>query len=260
MIETPWFAGPLTAFDLESTGVDTEQAHIVTAAVIDLGGGRPTVARNWLAAVEIDIPAEATAVHGISTEEARKDGRPAAEVLDEVATLLAASLEAVVPIVGHNVVYDLTLLDRELRRKGLPTLDERSNRQGPVICTRVLDQHCVKYRRKARPATPGVKVPGPRTLQTTALVYGLGWDEQAAHGCESTPPDLRPDWVRAERAQGQGREFFDDLAGIDMADLFIAQQQWAFEQAADLQAYFRQQDPAAVVDGHWPMIPFGGAS
>lgn len=271
-MDTPWFAGPMTAFDLESTGVDTEEAHVVTAAVIDLGFKRPTVAHTWMAAVDVDIPAEAAAIHGISTEEARKNGRPPLEVLDEVAAMLAHSLEYVVPVVGHNVVYDMTLLDRELRRKGLPTLVERCNRQGPVICTRVLDQHVLPFRR--RPS----KDQGARTLQTTAGVYGLTWDEQAAHGCEydalqaariaykigliaHTAPADRPTWVKRERNQR-----FDDMAGIDLVELFIAQQQWAFEQAASLQEYFRTKaspemggDPNKVIDGSWPMHPFGGA-
>lgn len=271
-MSTPWFAGPMTAFDLESTGVETEEAHVVTAAVVDLGGGRPTVARTWLAAVDIDIPAEAAAIHGISTEEARKNGRPPAEVLDEVAAMLADSLESVVPIVGHNVVYDLTLLDRELRRKGLPTLAQRCSSGGPVICTRVLDQHVLPYRK--RPS----KDQGARTLQTTAGVYGLGWDEQAAHGCEydalqaariayrigriaHTEQQDRPEWVRRERTQ-----LFSDFDGISLADLFLAQQRWASEQAASLQDYFRTKaspemggDPNKVIDGSWPMHPFGGA-
>lgn len=277
MTDTPWFAGPMTAFDLETTGTDVESDQIVTAAAISLGGGRPTKAWNWMAAVDIDIPAEATAIHGISTEEARKNGQPPGEVVDAVAARLSQSLRDVSPIVGHNVVYDLTLLDRELRRRGLPTLQERCNRQGPVICTRVLDQHVLKYRRKPEKRPDEEKAPGARTLKNTARVYGFGWDEQAAHGCEydammaarlayrigqiaHTHPDQRPDWVQAERARGREREFFDDLTGINLADLFIAQQQWAFGQAADLQAYFRQKDPAAVVEGAWPLVPFGGAS
>lgn len=270
--DTPWFAGPMTAFDLESTGVDTEEAHVVTAAVIDLGFRRPTVTHTWLAAVEIDIPAEAAAIHGISTEEARKDGRPPLEVLDEVAAMLADSLQNVVPIVGHNVKYDLTLLDRELRRKGLPTLEQRCSGGGPVICTRVLDQHVVPRRR--RPS----KDQGARTLQTTAGVYGLPWDEQAAHGCEydalqaariaykighiaHTPPAGRPEWVRRLQMQS-----FGDVADISLADLFLVQQQWASEQAASLQDYFRTKappemggDPDKVIDPCWPMQPFGGA-
>lgn len=269
---TPWFAGPMTAFDLETTGTDVESDHVVTAAVISLGGGRPTVAHNWLAAVDVDIPAEATAIHRISTEEARKNGQPPGEVVDAVAARLAQSLMDVVPIVGHNVVYDLTLLDRELRRRNLPTLQDRCNRQGPVICTRVLDQHVLKYRRKPEKRPDEDKAPGARTLKNTARVYGFTWDEKSAHGCEydammaarlayrigqiaHTRPDQRPEWVQKERSNR-----FGDLVGIDLPDLFLSQQQWAFEQAADLQAYFRQKDPSAVVNGDWPMVPFGGAS
>jgi DNA polymerase-3 subunit epsilon len=279
MTDAPWFAGPMTAFDLETTGTDVESDHVVTAAVISLGGGQKPKAWNWMAAVEIDIPAEATKIHRISTGEARKDGRPPVEVLDEVADLLAASLAGVVPIVGHNVVYDLTLLDRELRRKGLPTLQDRCNRQGPVICTRVLDQHVLKFRRKPEKQAGEDKAPGPRTLKHVSRVYGLGWDEKAAHGCEydalqaarvaykigqiaHTRPDMRPEWVQAEQSQK-----FGDLTGIDLVELFIAQQQWAFEQAAELQTYFRTKatperggDPNKVIDGSWPTQPFRGAS
>jgi DNA polymerase-3 subunit epsilon len=265
MSDKPWFAGPMTAFDLESTGVDTEQAHIVTAAVIDLGGGRPTTVHSWLAAVEIDIPEGASAIHGISTEHARKNGRPPTEVLDEVAEELARSLMASVPVVGHNVVYDFTLLDRELRRKGLqPVVARTGGKIGPVICSRVLDQHVLPFRRRVSPTQ------GPRTLQTTAGVYGLPWDAEAAHGCEydamqaarivyrigqiaHTAPSQRPSWVQAERSNR-----FNDVAGLDLPDLYMAQQRWAFDQAASLQEYLRKSDATAVVEGAWPLVPVGG--
>ncbi len=272
MTETPWFAAPMTAFDLETTGIDVEQDHVVTAAVISLNGFAEPFARTWLAAVEIDIPEGAEKVHGISTAEAQKNGQSATEVLNEVADLLSASLREATPIVGHNVVYDLTLLDRELRRKGLPTLVERSNRQGPVICTRVLDQHVIQRRRKPPLREGQTEQDGARTLRTTAGVYGLGWDEQAAHGAEydamqaariaykigqiaHTAPAARPGWV-----QKHSYAFFDDVAGIDMAELFIRQQQWAAEQAASLEEWLRQTKPEAVVERAWPLIPFGGAS
>lgn len=262
----------MTAFDLETTGIEVESDHVFTAAVISLGGGSPTTIHAWLAAVDIDIPAEATKIHGVGTDEARKNGRPPAEVLGEIADLLSASLAGAVPIVGHNVVYDLSLLDRELRRKGLPTLVERSNRQGPVICTRVLDQHVVQRRRKPPLREGQSEQDGARTLRTTAGVYGLGWDEAAAHGAEydamqaariayrigqiaHTAPGSRPLWV-----QRHSFAFFDDVANIDMIELFIRQQQWAAEQAASLEAWLQQTKPDAVVDRNWPLIPFGGAS
>lgn len=268
MSGTPWFAGPMLAFDLESTGVDVETAHIVTAAAIQLGGGQQVVTREWMAAVEIDIPEEATRVHGISTAEARAKGVPPKEMLDELAEVLSVALRAAVPIVGHNVVYDLTLFDRELRRRGLPTLTERSNRSGPVICTRVLDQHVLPFRR--RPS----KEQGARTLKTTAQVYGLGWDEAAAHGSTYdamqaariayrigrigfTPHGERPEWVQQERSQQ-----FDDVA-VPLHELWMAQQKWAYEQAEGLEQWFRTKataeqggDPKKVILKSWPMHPF----
>jgi DNA polymerase-3 subunit epsilon len=272
MTDTPWFMGPMTAFDLETTGTDVETEHVVTAAVISLNGSAKPFARTWLAAVEIDIPEGAEKVHGISTAEARKNGRPATKVLDEIADLLSVSLREATPIVGHNVVYDLTLLDRELRRKGLPTLTERSNRQGPVICTRVLDQHVVQRRRKPPLREGQTEQDGARTLRTTAGVYGLGWDDEAAHGAEydamqaariayrigqiaHTAPGSRPLWV-----QRHSYAFFDDVADIDMVELFVRQQQWAAEQAASLEEWLRQSKPDAVVKREWPLIPFGGES
>lgn len=268
MSETPWFAGPLLAFDLESTGVDVETAHIVTAAAIQLGGGEKPAVREWMAAVEIDIPEEAQRVHGISTEQARAKGVPPKEMLDELAEVLSAALRNAVPITGHNVVYDLTLFDRELRRRSLPTLAERSNRSGPVICTRVLDQHVLPFRR--RPS----KEQGARTLRTVAGVYGLPWDEEAAHGSTYdamqaariayrigrlgfTPHRERPEWVQAERSQR-----FDDVA-VPLHELWMSQQQWAHQQASDLESWFRTKataeqggDPNKVILKSWPMHPY----
>lgn len=272
MTETPWFMAPMTAFDLETTGTDVEADQVVTAAVISLDGSSKPVARTWLAAVGIDIPEGTQKIHGISAEHARRDGRPPTEVLGEVADQLSASLREGVPIVGHNVSYDLTLFDRELRRRGLPTLVERSNRQGPVICTRVLDQHVISRRRKPPLREGQTEQDGARTLRTTAGVYGLGWDERAAHGAEydamqaariaykigqiaHAAPGSRPLWV-----QRHSYAFFDDVAGVDMVELFVRQQQWAAEQAASLEEWLRQTKPDAKVDRNWPLIPFGGES
>ena len=74
-----WHEGPLAGFDTETTGTDPETARIVTAAVI-VHGPEPVDAR-WLVNPGIDIPAEATAVHGISTETAQAQGLDPADAL-----------------------------------------------------------------------------------------------------------------------------------------------------------------------------------
>ncbi|MEV4437517.1 exonuclease domain-containing protein [Streptomyces sp. NPDC049577] len=261
-----WHTGRLCAFDLETTGVDVETDRIVTAAAIRLGGGAPTEPRTWTADPGIEIPAEAAAVHGITTEIARQQGAPAHDVVDEVAEQVAAALLAGIPIVGHNVVYDLTLLDRECRRHGLLTVIDRFTDDvlWPVIDTRVLDTHALPYRR--RPS----KTQGARQLITLAAVYGFPWDEQNAHGCEydalqaariayrigSVAHTPRADWPEHLRAERRAR--FHDPEGLGLEELHHLQIRLAREQAAGLQEHFRKSDPNAVVDGSWPLRPWVG--
>ena len=70
-------------FDLETTGIDVETDRIVTAHVGLLDASGTVIrARDWIADPGIEIPAGATAVHGITTARARAEGRPAAEVIE----------------------------------------------------------------------------------------------------------------------------------------------------------------------------------
>ncbi|MFD5663410.1 exonuclease domain-containing protein [Streptomyces anthocyanicus] len=259
-----WHLGRLSAFDLETTGVDVENDRIVTAAVHTRGGGLDDDSVEWLADPGIEIPAEAYDVHKISTEHARAHGEPAEQVVHDVAARLASHIVlGGAGIVGHNVSYDLTLLDRECRRYGLPTLHERIDGHPLyVIDTRVLDQHAVPYRKRVS------ETQGARQLITLAQFYGLEWDDTAAHGCSydaiaaamiahqigqlaHTPRRLWPDHVRAEK-----RVRFEPFRDLSIAELHARQIDLAAEQAAGLQAHFRKSNPDAVVDGAWPLRPW----
>ena len=99
--------------------------RIVTAALITrTGAGEPTV-RTWLIDPGMPIPAAAR-VHGITTEHAQAYGMQPADALAEIADVLASALAAGIPVVGFNVQYDLTILEAELARHGLPTLPSGS--------------------------------------------------------------------------------------------------------------------------------------
>jgi hypothetical protein len=65
-----WHTIPVLAFDTETTGVSIETDRIVSAAAIHMADGHADTT-EWLADPGIDIPAEATAVHGITSEHAR---------------------------------------------------------------------------------------------------------------------------------------------------------------------------------------------
>lgn len=236
-----WHIEPLLGFDLETTGVNVETARIVTAAAVDWKPGDsldtlPDRARLWLANPGVPIPAEAVAVHGVTNEVARANGRPAAAVADEIADVLAATLSTGIPVVAMNGRYDFTVLDRELRRHGLRTLWERLGGEvppGPVIDPYILDKQADKFRR------------GSRKLEALAVHYGVTL--AAAHRADADA------LAAVEVAVAIGEKF--PQLHVPAGQLHVWQIWWARQQAADFQQYLRKTDPYAVVDGEWPLIP-----
>ena len=145
-----WLDGAVVGFDTETTGVDVETDRIVTAAVVRREGPSTSVT-SWLIDPGVPIPEAASAIHGVTTEHASRHGRPPVAALDEIAVELADALLHHEPVVAFNACYDLSLLDAELRRHGLPTLPDRLG--GPVrvvLDPLVLDRHLDRYRRGKR--------------------------------------------------------------------------------------------------------------
>src|SRR5690554_6553076 len=69
-------------FDLETTGIDVRTSRIVTAHIGVLDAEGVLVgSHEWLADPGVEIPPQASAVHGVTTERARAEGRPAGQVV-----------------------------------------------------------------------------------------------------------------------------------------------------------------------------------
>ena len=198
-----WHEGPLAGFDTETTGTDTETARIVTAAVIVHGPG-PVDAR-WLVNPGIEIPAEATAVHGISTETAQAQGLDPADALAEIAAHLEMVIGKGVPLVIYNAPYDLTVMDRETRRNGLePFGDVLTRYDGLIVDPFVLDKHLDPYRK------------GKRTLTAAGALQGHAWrrprgplrrprrDARRVEDRRAEPAHRRDGTGRASRPSGEG--------------------------------------------------------
>ncbi|MFD3717222.1 3'-5' exonuclease [Streptomyces sp. NPDC058674] len=225
-----WHLGRMAGFDLETTGIDVENDRIVTACVVQCGGGQPTVTASWMADPGIAIPEQASNVHGITTARAQAEGKPAAEVVADVLAALGQVIAAGVPVVAMNARYDLTLLDREARRYGLAPLPAGF----PVIDPYVIDKHVDRYRK------------GGRKLTDLCAHYGVPIGD--AHTADA-------DAVAACRVAWRIGSSRPEMAALPLATLHDQQQAWAAEQAAGLQEYFRRKDPKAVVRGEWPLIP-----
>ncbi|WP_424211230.1 exonuclease domain-containing protein [Streptomyces sp. BI20] len=232
-----WVTGPMVAFDTETTGTDVEHDRIVTAALVAVDAdGRIRRERCWFVDPGVEIPAEATAIHGISTERARAEGSPAGPAVEEIAELVASVLAAGTPLVVMNARYDLSLLDRECRRHGVASPAERlaGRHRGTVIDPLVLDKHADRHRK------------GKRSL--TALCAHYGVELQDAH-------DARADAVAAARTARRVGAGHPELALLGPSDLHALQIRAAADQAASLQAYLRRSDPQARVESAWPWIP-----
>ncbi|HEV7742662.1 MAG TPA: exonuclease domain-containing protein [Pseudolysinimonas sp.] len=223
----------LAVFDLETTGVDTDTARIVSACIAVLEPDGSLHAQfNWLADPGVEIPDGAAAVHGISTERAREDGRTAETVVGEITATIRTLIALGIPLVVYNAPYDLSLLDRECRRHRVEPLGYPS----PVIDPLVIDKAVDRYRK------------GKRTLVAAAERYGVNLDD--AH-------DAAADAIAAGRvAQAIARTFPDDV-DIPFDDLHGRQQIWYAQQAASFQQYIREVkgDENYVAESSWPLRP-----
>lgn len=233
-MSTPWFRRPFVGFDLETNGVDVETTRIVTASVVRWGGGMPTVAGNWNSDLGgEEIPAAAQAIHGISTEQARAAGRPAAEVVAEIVAALGHLIASGWPIVAMNAQYDLTILERECERYGVPSL---WNLTPVVLDPRVLDKQVDRFRK------------GRRRLVDLCQHYGAAMIG-AAHNSEV---DARAACAVTWKILQRNRT----LQRMDLGDLHEAQAVWAREQQESFRAHQRRtQGYADEEPFDWPLVP-----
>lgn len=233
---TPWFRRPFVGFDTETTGVDVETARIVTASVMRWGGGMQTITYcNWLSDLGgAEIPAETTEIHGVTTEAARSAGRPAAEVVAEIVACLRHLTQPHWPIVAMNAQFDLTILERECERYGVPSLWGAA---APLVLDpRVLDKHCDPWRK------------GRRRLVDLCHHYRVPM-EGGAHNAEV---DARAacgvTWKIVQRNR--------PLQKLDLRDLHDLQAEWAQDQQESFRDYqLRKYGAADESPFAWPLIP-----
>jgi DNA polymerase-3 subunit epsilon len=230
----------IVVFDLETTGVDVETDRIVTAffGVLDRHG---VVVKGYDFVVKPEgyiIPDEASDIHGVTTEYALANGDDGAGVVRRLAeAIMRYCREQGLPLVGHNLAYDLTLFDREVLRYHPGRSVEKLLRGVTVVDTLVLDKHYDQYRK------------GKRTLIAAAEVYGVELSEEEAHGAQA-------DAIASGRIFLKMLEQNPAIQYSPPSRFMIDQAKWRKEQASSLQRYFRTKadppQPDAIVNGEWP--------
>ncbi len=155
-----WATGEVLGLDFETTGIDRFNDVPVSYALVSVLDG--VVVRSWSGLVDpgCEIPVEATAVHGISTERASAEGMPLDQAVGLVADAVLAASRRGVPVAGMRLDYDLTIVDRLSAGLFGVGLTERGWR-GPVLDAGVIDRHVDPERE------------GRRTLSDLCGHYGI---------------------------------------------------------------------------------------
>ena len=228
--ELPGWSKRLVGFDLETTGLNLATARIVTASVVEIDAAAdPLFKADWLVNPGVDIPEEASAVHGVTNEIAQRDGVSPVIALTELSELLSRHFADGTPVVAFNAPYDFTILRNELIRHGLPALSVK-----PVIDPLVIDKRFVQFRK------------GKRTLSILCGHYSI----ELLNAHESSADAL----AAVRLAQHQARIFANEIEP-DVFKLHELQIDWSKAQDENFAKFMATKNPGFKINPGWPEKP-----
>lgn len=227
----------LAGFDLETTGINPHEDRIVSWAL-----------RGYSSLVDprVPIPNGASQVHGITDvmiDFARRHGlvQTPATALGWILTRLSECAQRGEPVVGMNLVYDLTMLQAEARRHDVTVPDALAGLL--VVDVYVIDLHYDPVR------------PGRRRLTDLCRHY-LGREHDGAHGA------LADAEVAAEIFRAQVAAY--DLGGPSSSSLTFralhdSQRHWYAAQREQFARATARFGRPFMYDTCWPACPGGHA-
>jgi DNA polymerase-3 subunit epsilon len=273
----------IRSLDFEATGVDPTQDHVVTAAVVDIHPDRRPEVVHWTLDPGVDIPAEATEVHGYTRDrvlelvgapgmalrvgDGKSDRMPVDAALFEIAMLVAQAMGREIPVVVANAPYDLTLLEAELGRYGVDSLASRPSGVCGVVDPMVIDRAFDTYRKSC------YKAPG---CDPETGVHECGGCRGSRHhdcgGCGVTDRkleslcrhyrvplvgahDAAADALAAARLAVRLGGLWKQIARWKLPTLHEHQVTWRREQSDSLREFWRKKGDERwrEVDGDWPV-------
>lgn len=215
----------IVVIDTETTSAQPDEARVVTAflGLWDSEEDRFVQHLEFLVNPGVDIPEEASAIHGITTAQASKGMDPV--VFLELFHYVAHDW-AEYPHVLYNAPYDLSVLNAELVRYGYTAFDW-TKRQ--IIDPLVSERHFNKYKK------------GKKRLMDVAEQRGITLDESRLHSADYD-------------AEVTARVTVQQIAEWGMPTN-EEQADWYREWAKSFQGYLRRvkNDPELVVDTAWPI-------
>jgi DNA polymerase-3 subunit epsilon len=156
----PWHERPFGALDFETTGVDpfTSRPVSFAYAIVD-AQGKVDASLSEIINCDIEIPVEATAVHGITAERCKQDGVTPGWAVQQISDAIYNANREKIPVCIMNARFDWPLLLEEGKRHGLYITGV------DLLDPGLLDKGVDKYRR------------GKRRLTDLCTHYGVELDE-----------------------------------------------------------------------------------
>lgn len=214
-------------WDAETTGIDVHEDRIVQWFMATANAeGNLLDTWQWFLNPGIEIPEEATAVHGLSNEWLSENGQDPKEALNEIRLIFLENIDLI--HVAFNMAFDLSILDAEFKRHHVSeNFGHYMRDKARLVDAIVIDRHHDKYRR------------GKRTLAAQADHYGVDYDADSLH-------DARVDVALTAKVTVKVLEKF----GVPTTD---EQAAWYYSWSEGLEEYLRKSDAEARVDREWPL-------
>jgi len=231
-----WPTGEVLGLDFETTGIDRFNDVPVSYALVSVVEG--VVVRSWSGLIDPgrEIPPEATAVHGISTQRARDEGMPLSAAISLVSDAVVAASARGVPLAGMKLDYDLTILETQARDLFGSGPIERGW-YGPVVDAGVIDRHFDPERK------------GRRTLTDLCAHYGI----EIAHAHEAASDAV----ASIEVLFALAVRYEEELWRCDLAQLHRDQIEWHREWTESYDSWRLAEGmiPIDPRDHMWPVAP-----
>ena len=175
---------PLCVFDLETTGTNVGKDRIVEICIMKVNPDASRETKTWLVNPEMDIPAEVTAIHGISNEDV-KDAPTFKDIAPKVMDMIGGT-----DLGGFNSNrFDVPLLAEELLRAEVDF---------DLSKFRLVDAQVIYHKRE------------PRNL-SAAYQYYCGKELVNAHSAEA---DVTATFEVLDAQVGKYDDLPTDIAGL----------------------------------------------
>lgn len=158
----------ILVFDTETTGVDPAEARIVELGAVAIAAGRSTEKLHTFVNPGCPIPAEVSAIHGVTDEDVAS-----APTFADLASRVAERFRGFDVVAGYNAAhYDVPLINAELARAGSDFRVDLGRVLDPVVFVRWHLRHLRERTLGAMCERFGIELDGAHSAVADSIAAG----------------------------------------------------------------------------------------